>query len=472
MTQELLLEIKNLAIQFPQQQQAIFRDVNLQIYRKTIFGLFGETGCGKTTLAKSIAGFLPQEYIVGEICLYAPEKIALHDKDAKFFQQHILGKKIVYVPQDPYQTLNPFETLRTQLQRVIHLGKPQPMNELLECVEFPMDKVDLAISSLSAGQRQRATIALALACSPQLLIFDEPTASLDRETRKKLLHFLQNLPGEKDLSIIIISHEIFDYESLISPENRYYFHQYAQSEDLIEREKIPGQKILETHKIQKNYGQHKILKDIDFHIDNGTWVHLQGKNGSGKTTLMNILSGLQKINAGKIYWEKTEISQQITAYQKYIHLVYQDSFHALNYNHTVRKILQEVVHCDIRFADELQNFCDKWYALLEIPQRVYDCSPKQISYGQQKRVALLRTLLKFKLYGFRDPQHRHLFLLDEIFAGIHIPLRYKIMTLFVSLFSEQQNFAVLWIAHGQDLLRDFCDRDYLLSDGSMKEVQQ
>ena len=84
----------------------------------------------------------------------------------------------------------------------------------------------------------------------------------------------------------------------------------------------------------------------------------------------------------------------------------------------------------------------------------------------------MRTLLKFKLYGFRDPQHRHLFLLDEIFAGIHIPLRYKIMTLFVSLFNEQQNFAVLWIAHGQDLLRDFCDKDYLLSDGSMKEVQQ
>lgn len=472
MTQELLLEIKNLAIQFPQQQQAIFRDVNLRVYRKTIFGLFGETGCGKTTLAKSIAGFLPHEYMAGEIWLYAPEMIALHNKDAKFFQQHILGKKIVYVPQDPYQTLNPFETLRTQLQRVINLGKPQPINELLECVEFPMDRVDLAISSLSAGQRQRATIALALACSPQLLIFDEPTASLDRETRKKLLHFLQNLPGEKDLSIMIISHEIFDYESLILQENRYYFHQYTHSEDIIERDKTQGQTILEVHKIQKNYGQHKILKDIDFHIDNGTWVHLQGKNGSGKTTLMNILSGLQKINAGEIYWEKKEISQQIAAYQKYIHLVYQDSFHALNYNHTVRKILQEVIHCDIRFADELQNFCDKWYALLEIPQRVYDCSPKQISYGQQKRVALLRTLLKFKLYGFRDPQHRHLFLLDEIFAGIHIPLRYKIMTLFVSLFSEQQNFAVLWIAHGQDLLRDFCDRDYLLSDGSMKEVQQ
>ncbi|BBM81976.1 ATP-binding cassette domain-containing protein [Candidatus Uabimicrobium amorphum] len=472
MSQELLLEIKNLAIQFPQQEEALFSNVNIQIYNKTIFGIFGETGCGKTTLAKSLVGFLPKEYIQGEIWFYAEETISLHNRNAKFFQQHILGKKIVYVPQDPYQTLNPFETLRTQLQRVIDLNEPQPMNQLLECVEFPLDKVDIAISSLSAGQRQRATIALALACSPHLLIFDEPTASLDRETRKKLLQFLQNLPAQKNLSIVIISHEIFDYESLIPRENRYYFQQYADNQDAVKRDVTTGQKILEAHNIQKNFGKHEILKDIDFYIENGTWVHLQGKNGSGKTTFMNILSGLQKINSGKIYWEENDISQQVIAYQKYIHLVYQDSFHSFNYNHTVKKILQEVINCDVRFCDELQNFCDKWYPLLEIPTRIYECNPKQISYGQQKRVALLRTLLKFKLYGLRDPQHSHLFLLDEIFAGIHIPLRYKIMTLFVSLFAEQENFAVLWIAHGQDLLRDFCDRDYLLSQGSMKEVQQ
>ncbi|WP_372370002.1 ABC transporter ATP-binding protein [Candidatus Uabimicrobium sp. HlEnr_7] len=471
---QLLVEIKNLTVQFPKQELPLFSDVNIKINLKTVFGIFGETGCGKSTLAKCLAGFIPQKYIHGEIWFYGKENFALHNKNSFFFQKEINGKNIVYVPQDPYQTLNPFETLRTQLSRIIRLNESsQSIDDLLECVKFPLDRVDSAITSLSAGQRQRATIALALACSPLLLIFDEPTASLDRETRQQLLEFFQNLPFKKDISIAIISHEILDYEALISPENRYYFHEYEHVAKPINRTS-PIKKeeaILRTQKLKKSYGALQILKEIEFFIENGEWVHLQGKNGSGKTTFMNILSGLQSPTSGEIYWQQQEISQKIINYQKYIHLVYQDSFHALNYNYTVKKILQEVIKSDKEHTKTLQTFCEKWYILLEIPQRIYDNYPQQISYGQQKRVALLRTLLKFKLYGLRDPHHKHLFLLDEIFAGIHIPLRYKIMTLFINLFNEQQNFAVLWIAHGQDLLKDFCDRDYLLNNGCMKETK-
>lgn len=459
------LQIRNLGVCFLENQGAIFSDINIDIQKNTIFGIFGDTGCGKTTIAKCIAGFLSPENISGEIWLYCPEKIALHKQTQSFFQKHIRGKNIVYVPQDPYQTLNPFESLETQLQRIINLSNnKKSLADILQQVEFPLEKKEAMPNTLSAGQRQRATIALAMARSPQLLIFDEPTASLDRKTRRRLLDFFSQLVTKKQVTIIVISHEIFDYKNLIIEENRYYFQRYEENHNLVKRTFSKSEKILlETKEICKTYNNLSVLKNVNFLILENSWTYLEGKNGCGKSTLMNILSGILRADSGNIFWQKNKMTKK--HYQKYIHLVFQDTFHSLNPNQKVKQILSEVTNCNKFHKKDLEEVCKNWYELLEIPKNIYNNYPKHISYGQQKRVVLLRTLLKYKLYTLEDPKQPHLFLLDEVFAGIHLPLRYKIMSLFIEIFEQQQNFSIVWIAHGQDQLREHCDYHYIFDNG-------
>lgn len=134
----------------------------------------------------------------------------------------------------------------------------------------------------------------------------------------------------------------------------------------------------------------------------------------------------------------------------------------------VRDSLQEIIaQAPAKNRIMMENMKDFLWKHLELPENRTRLLPGELSYGQQKRLVLLRSLLKYRLYNLLEPLSFHLLLFDEIFSGIHKPLRRKIIFLLQEMRYEK-TFSILWIAHAQDDLRKLCDRVYHIQDARIK----
>ncbi len=177
-------------------------------------GLVGESGSGKSLLVQALFGVLPQgvQQTGGSISAYGT---AL-DRPSRA-RDHIRGRRLAWVPQDPLQALNPFLRARDHLALLpgIHLGESTiqavaRLTPLLEILRLPTDRAFLRSypHELSGGQRQRLLLAQALSCDPDLLVLDEPTTALDPTVQADFLSLMLELQAERGLGYLWISHDL------------------------------------------------------------------------------------------------------------------------------------------------------------------------------------------------------------------------------------------------------------------------
>jgi oligopeptide/dipeptide ABC transporter ATP-binding protein len=211
------IEVKGLSLEFKTSRGRLkaLNNITFEVGHGEIFGLVGETGCGKTVTGLSILQLLPKSAVVtgGRIQFENNNLLRLPpDK-----MEHIRGAKIAMIFQDPSSSLNPVFTIGTQMERVIrqHLGLSAPQartlaGEMLADVGLPDVKriLDSYPHQLSGGQQQRAMIALALSCRPRLLIADEPTTALDVTIQAQILRLLGELRQKFGVSVILITHNL------------------------------------------------------------------------------------------------------------------------------------------------------------------------------------------------------------------------------------------------------------------------
>jgi len=215
-----LLKINNLSIFHSYKKKIkIVSDLNLKIRSSEVFGLVGESGCGKSMTALSILKLLPKGiFAEGNIFFSLNHKehfdiLKLDDK--KLIQ--LRGKHISMVFQDPLSSLNPVFTIGEQIREtlIIHEGiskkeAQQRSIELLRSVKIP--EPEKVIKSyphqLSGGMRQRVMIAIAISCNPLLLIADEPTTSVDVTIQAELLKLLMEIKEKTGMSILLITHDL------------------------------------------------------------------------------------------------------------------------------------------------------------------------------------------------------------------------------------------------------------------------
>jgi len=213
---DMLLQVKDLRVYYTAGGEVIHavNGVSLGLRKGQTLGLVGETGAGKTTIAKSILRILPDPPAKiggGEIYLEGQELLSLPEKN----MQEIRGKKISMIFQDPMTALNPVFTVGEQIEEVISLHEKlskaeavKKTGQMLEMVGIPAERSGEYPHQFSGGMKQRVVIAMALACSPELILADEPTTALDVTIQAQILDMIKELKEKQNTSMILITHDL------------------------------------------------------------------------------------------------------------------------------------------------------------------------------------------------------------------------------------------------------------------------
>ena len=214
---ESLLEVNNLSTIFHTGKVSfqVLTDISFSLRAGETLGIVGESGCGKSVTALSIMGLLPHsgEITQGNIYFQDKDLTKLNDKEL----QKIRGKDIAMIFQDPMTSLNPTHTIGNQIAEAIMTHKKVSKKVALErtidalrLVMMPMPELRLKEYpyQMSGGMSQRVLIAMALSCSPKILIADEPTTSLDVTIQSQIIDLMIKSKKELGTAIILISHDL------------------------------------------------------------------------------------------------------------------------------------------------------------------------------------------------------------------------------------------------------------------------
>lgn len=209
------LSVKDLVVEYKSDDQIVHavNGVSIDLERGKTVGLVGETGAGKTTIAKSILQILPD---IG--CRIAGGKIYLDGEDVLAMPEHdlrkIRGNKVSMIFQDPMTALNPVQRVGEQIAEVIRLhndGKTDceaRAKEMLEIVGIPAERYYEYPHQFSGGMKQRVVIAIALACNPDLLLADEPTTALDVTIQAQVMDLIGDLQKKYNTAMVLITHDM------------------------------------------------------------------------------------------------------------------------------------------------------------------------------------------------------------------------------------------------------------------------
>jgi len=221
MNQDYILEVKNLKKYFQVGRPSLFSrnedfvhavdDIDLQLKRGEVIALVGESGCGKSTLSLTLMGL--EEATEGSIIFEGTDITHATNKERKAFRQ-----RIQMVFQDPYESLNPTQTIEEIVTEPLHVhGLARDPGERRERVRRALEDSGLKPAEsymnryphqLSGGQRQRVVIAGALVLEPHLLLADEPVSMLDVSIRAEIINLLADLRKSRNISVIFITHDL------------------------------------------------------------------------------------------------------------------------------------------------------------------------------------------------------------------------------------------------------------------------
>jgi len=490
----------------------IVHGVDFAVEREQTLGIVGESGSGKTLTVLAATGLLdvPGARVSGSSLLGAgsrDEGAATLDLATASAAQlrRVHGSRVGFVFQDPSTSLNPYLTIGRQITESLethrrlgrHAARMRAI-ELLEAVGLPNpdERVDAYPHQFSGGQRQRAMIAIALSCDPDLLVADEPTTALDVTTQAQILALVRDLQRERGTAVVWISHDLgvigqVADDVLVLREGRaveqgpigglYAAPAHDYTRELLEaRPRIvagagPAPRsdtppLLEVGGLDVRFtigtptGRRTVhaVDDVSFAVRRGTTLALVGESGSGKSTIANALTGLVPPHAGSATLGGSDLLRARRRDRRRIAMVFQDPFASLDPRRSVGDAIAEPLRVHRlggagtagrgrRVAELLE--------LVDLPAAFADRFPHELSGGQRQRVSIARALAL-------EPE---LIILDEATASLDVSVQARVLGLLRRLQDEQQ-LTYLFIAHDLAVVQQMSHDVVVLQNGRVVEA--
>ncbi|MFK5926796.1 MAG: ABC transporter ATP-binding protein [Desulfuromusa sp.] len=494
---ENLLEIKNLSVEgfYENRWNTIVDNISLNLKRGEVVGLIGESGAGKSTIGLAAMGYTRQgcRLTAGSIQLEGVELMDAADETLR----SVRGSKIAYVAQSAAASFNPFHKIIKQYAEapVQHgvMGYDEAKRQAIELYGrlFLPDPERIGFRyphELSGGQLQRAMVAMAMSCQPDIIVFDEPTTALDVTTQIEVLAAVKEITQKMNKAALYITHDLAvvaqvahrimvlrggqlveegETENLINHPQEKYTHELLTVRTLREEKSLSDELdvILEIKDVDATYtGKVKVLEDISLKIRKGRTVAVVGESGSGKSTLAKVITGLLPPLKGSVSFQDNVLPPALKnrdkEFLRRVQMIYQMADTALNPRQTVRTVIGRPLEFYFGIkGDELEKRIKELLAKIELdPTSYIDRLTTELSGGEKQRICIARALAA-------EPD---LIICDEVTSALDQLVAEGILTLLQDLQNEM-NISYLFITHDLATVKAIADEIVIMLEGKIVE---
>jgi len=500
-----LVEIRNLRVRFG--AVAAVRGMDLQVEAGEFFGIVGESGSGKSVSMLALMGLVdpPGQVLADALCFDGQDLLVT----APHERRRLLGRDLAMIFQDPVASLNPSFTVGDQIVETLRAHRParaatlrDQALDLLRQVEIPDPERRLSAypHQLSGGTSQRVMIAMALACSPRLLIADEPTTALDVTIQAQVLDLLVRLQRERGMAVVFITHdlallaahahriavmqagqvvEIGDAAALLNePQHPYTA---ALLDALPERQprRASGEPstdapLLQAHELARHYRVKRgwfqpaaivrALDGVSFCVRAGETLAVVGESGCGKSTLARALTLVEPPSGGRLRLAGVDVIGATDVQKRHlrpqVQMVFQNPYASLNPRKRIAHILEEPLRLNTtlgpaerreRVASALQQ--------VGLSSEHGERWPHMFSGGQRQRIAIARAMML-------KPR---LLVADEPTSALDVSIQAQILHLLARL-QRETGSACVFISHNLAVVEQVADRVLVMYLGRVVEV--
>ncbi len=501
-----LVSVEDLTVSFDTTQGAVeaVKGVSFTIRRGEALGIVGESGSGKSVVCRALLRlFAPNAQVRrGKILHEGKDVLTMSAADLNAYR----GEKAAMIFQNPSTHLDPIMKVGDQVAEglMIHRkldgaeASKQAVSLLEDMKILDAPRRAKAYShELSGGMRQRVMIAAALACSPGLLIADEPTTALDVTVQAQILALIRKIRQDRNLTLVLVSHDLGvigemcdriivmkdgqivetgTTDQILTAPRADYTKNLIRSQpsllpdraertgsDMTDIVSVQGVSVLfpAPRKLVEIIGRKpghvvRAVDDVSLSVRRGGSLGIVGESGSGKSTLARVLVGLLKPSAGTV---KIAGLDQGKDRARVIQMAFQDPYLSLNPSYTIAQTLSEPFQAHrLCPRSEVPARLKALMRTVELPEDLLTRKSGQLSGGQRQRVGIARALAM-------SPD---ILIADEVTSALDVSIQAQILELFKRL-QQELDLTLILISHDLAVVRYLCEDVAVMRHGKLLE---